>query len=117
MAKLDMNGPFAFDQETINQKVTKTSAGNYALGRLDEKGTFFVSYVGRSDTDVAERLSSHLNEKGYSFFKFSYASSTKDAFEKECRNYHDFGENKSLKNDYHPDKPNGTNYKCPVCNK
>lgn len=30
MAILDMDGPYAFDQNTINQKVTKKS-GNYAL--------------------------------------------------------------------------------------
>ena len=49
-------------------------------------------------------------------FKYSYASNIKEAFEKECKNYHDFGGWDSLDNIYHPARLEGTDYKCPICN-
>ena len=112
MASLNMEGPFKLDEVTIDDKVTKTSAGNYALGRKNDKGTFLVGYVGRSDSDVNERLKYWAQNSERPLFKFSYASSPKAAFEKECQNYHDF---EPPDNDIHPDKPNGTNWKCPIC--
>ena len=115
MANLDMQGPYPLNRERINEVVTRTSPGNYALGRSDDD-TFYVKYVGRADSDVKARLKEHLSD-GYSHFKFSYATSPKAAFEKECRNYHDFGESKKLDNKIHPDRPDGSGWKCPCCNK
>lgn len=112
MATLDMNGPYDLTTEKIDEKITKTSAGNYALGHLNDD-TFIVKYVGRADDDVNSRLKKWVGK--YKKFKFSYATSPKAAFEKECKNYHDFGENKSLDNDIHPDRPAGTSWKCPYC--
>lgn len=41
---------------------------------------------------------------------------SKEAFEKECKNYHDFGGDiGSLDNDIHPDRPEGKEYECPIC--
>ncbi len=51
----------------------------------------------------------------YKHFKFSYATSPKAAFEKECKNYHDFGGSEKLDNKQHPERPDGTNWECPVC--
>lgn len=112
MASLDMNRSYELTTAKIDEKVTKTSAGNYALGHKKEKN-FFVQYVGRSDDDLNKRLKDWVGD--YKRFKYSYASSPKAAFEKECKNYHDFGEKKRLKNDIHPDRPNGSSWKCPVC--
>ena len=115
MASLGMKGSYAFTSAKIDEVVTKTSAGNYALGYTKEDGgTFIVECVGRSDTNLNEELKARLSYK-YKRFKYSYATSPKDAFEKECRNYHVFGESKNLDNKYHPSRPNGTNWKCPVC--
>ena len=75
-----------------------------------------LSYVGRADTDLNDRVKDHVDE-GYESFKYSYATSPKDAFEKKCENYHDFGENKSLDNKIHPDRPNGSSWECPKCDK
>lgn len=114
MARLDM-GENSYDLTSakIDKHVTRTSAGNYALGYAKDDG-FIVQYVGRADSDVNGRLKDHIGE-GFKQFKFSYAPSPKAAFEKECKNYHDFGESEKLKNKYHPDKPNGSNWRCPVC--
>ncbi len=112
MAKLNMDGPYDLTNEKIDKVITKTSAGNYALGYVNDK-TFYVKYVGRADRDVNGRLKNWVGN--YKSFKFSYASSPKAAFEKECENYHDFGENKKLDNDIHPDRPDGSSWKCPRC--
>ncbi|MDF2858621.1 MAG: hypothetical protein K0Q87_4472 [Neobacillus sp.] len=116
MASLNMQGPFAFDKSTIDNQITKTSAGNYALGYVNKEDKLVVLYVGRSDNDVDGRIKSHIGES-YTKFKYSYASSPKAAFEKECHNYHDFGgPDGSLNNTIHPDRPKNSGWKCPVCN-
>lgn len=116
MLKLNMcKKAYPFTSEEVDYQITKKQAGNYALGYINEKGIFIVQYVGRSDIDVNNRIKDHLYE-GYTHFKFSYASSPEDAFEKECQNYHDFGESKKLDNDIHPDLPaNSKKWKCPIC--
>lgn len=112
MLTLEMNGPYALTVTAIETAVNKISAGNYALGK-SENSTFYVSYVGRSDDDLRGRLKMHVGK--YNHFKFSYALSSKAAFEKECKNFHDFGGTDSLHNAIHPDKPSGTYWECPYC--
>lgn len=117
MASLNMQGAYNFTSSEVDQVVTKTSAGNYALGYEEKREagtTFIVKYLGRSDTDVNKELKAKLSLK-HPKFKYSYASSPKDAFEKECRNYHDFGGRDSLENKVHPDRPAGAGWKCPIC--
>lgn len=113
MASLGMNGPYKLDNETIDKAVSRTSPGNYALGRKDDQGTFLVGYVGRSDSDVNARLKAWVGNTKRPLFMFSYATSAKAAFEKECENYHDF---QPPGNDIHPQRPANTNWKCPKCN-
>jgi hypothetical protein len=114
MPSLGMKGPYALTKSKIDEVVTRTSAGNYALGYTNDKGAFIPRYVGRSDSDVNAELKSKVSTK-HKQFKFSYATSPKAAFEKECRNYHDFGGKDKLDNDIHPARPAGTDWKCPVC--
>ncbi len=116
MASLNMLGPYKLNNNKIDEVVTKTSAGNYALGK-DGSEAFTVCYVGRSDGDVNGRLKQWVGKKPerYVDFKFSYATSPKAAFDKECNNYHDFGGSSSLDNEIHPQCPANTNWKCPVC--
>ena len=114
MASLGMSGPYKLDKNAIDAKVSKTSPGNYALGKKDAKGAFLVGYVGRADSDVNARLKSWVGKTKRPLFKFSYATSAKAAFEKECENYHDFDPEG---NDVHPARPDGTNWKCPRCKK
>ena len=120
MAKLGMKGPFEFTSQKVNEMIENNRIGNYALGYItkDSNGehVFCVKYVGRSDNDLNDRIKDHLGEsKEYTHFKFSYETCSRNAFLKECRNWHDFGGEDILDNHYHPDKPNGTNWKCPVC--
>lgn len=79
-----------------------------ALGFTDENSVFNISYVGRSDGDLNDRL--HDWEDNYLEFKYGFLKTSKAAFEKECRLYHAFT---PPDNKYHPGKPDGTNYRCP----
>ena len=111
MTSSGLIGSYPLTNEKIDSVVSE-KIGAYALGKLKD-GTFYISYVGRSDTNLNDRLHKHVGD--YTDFKYRHYPTKKEAFEKECTLYHDFtpGDNK-----YHPDKPNGTNYSCPVsgCN-
>lgn len=124
MASLNMGSYYPLNQETIDSVILPNRPGNYAYGYIKENGAFGVRYVGRSDTDLLERISHGIAENvdnpslKYEQFKFSYANSPREAYEKECCNYHDFGgEQGRLDNKVHPDKPEGEDIKCPICGK
>jgi hypothetical protein len=112
MASTGMGQSFKLTSEVINNIVPE-SIGAYVLGF--QGGTFIVSYVGRSDNNLRDRLLKHIGEE-YTDFKFIILSSVKEAFERECIVYHDFGESKLLDNKAHPARPEGTDYQCPRCN-
>ena len=114
MPTLGMQDPHKLDKDTVDKQVMSTSAGNYALGEKDKDEVFKVYYVGRSDSDLNKRLKSWIGKTRRPYFKFSYATSPKAAFEKECENYHDFD---PPDNDIHPDRPNNSDWKCPRCRK
>ena len=115
MASLNMVGPFPLNEMEIDLQIRKGIPGNYAYGFLNKDDRFVVEYVGRSDHNLNERISHGIGH--YKMFKFSYANNAKEAFEKECRNYHDFGgDDGILDNKVHPDRPERTEYDCPICN-
>lgn len=138
LRSLEMQGSHALDDAVIDDVLTHTSAGNYALGYLDD-GVFCVFYVGRANADLRERLHEWVGrpssyerfaptrraawatrsgcsplgipalgrvgtvaDTAYTRFAFSYASSAEAAFEKECRNYEDFGGCRQLDNESAP---------------
>ncbi len=115
MLSLGMAGPFVFDSGEIERRITKKSAGNYALGEIrQDRGTFVPKYVGRSDVDLAAELKQRLAADGHlSHFEFSYAPSPRAAFATECRTFHDF--EAQLENEVHPDRPDGASWQCPSC--
>ena len=55
MRLLEMHGSYRLDEKAIEEQLTNISPGNYALGYLDGED-FTVFYVGRSDSDVRQRL-------------------------------------------------------------
>lgn len=118
MANLNMGSAYPLTEETVKAQV-KDKIGNYAFRKF-ENNIWRVKYVGRSDSQLQKeiiqqaRLHKMLDVEGYEF-KFSYANNITEAYEKECQNYHDFGENKCLLNERHPKKPADNNhYHCPV---
>ena len=108
MATSGLYGSFPLTQDGINQNVTATSPGAYALGRTRD-GKFRIGRIGRSDSDVNDRLHDYIDQ--YSEFKFDYFNSARAAFEKECHLWHDFS---PPDNAIHPDRPDGSSLKCPV---
>jgi len=122
MASLNMGISYDLTYDEIDRLVAKGRKGNYAYGYLDERGIFIVRYVGRSDTDLKERIKHGITDMEtdptcrYERFKFSYAETVQEAYEKECQNYHDFGGAEGfLLNKRHPDKPEGYTVSCPIC--
>lgn len=101
---------FALTAERIDQLVTKTSAGVYALDRTTTPG-FTVNYVGRADENLAARLKQHAAEGYYKYFQFEYHPNAKAAFERECELYHSYS---NLDNIIHPATPKNMHYSCPV---
>lgn len=120
-ARLDMNGPYPLTNDDIDRVIADGKIGNYAYGYLNKDQVFVVRYVGRSDTNLCERIKHGIEDMEnspscrYEHFKFSYAESECEAYEKECRNYHDFGGEKRLCNERHPAKPEGYEGVCPIC--
>ncbi|MHC4663510.1 MAG: hypothetical protein ACYS8W_17765 [Planctomycetota bacterium] len=114
MASLGMSGPYKLSDAVIDNLITQISPGNYALGYTDDGGTFVVQYIGRSDDDLYRRLKEWVGSK-YTKFEYSLAPGKKVAHEKECMNFHDFGGAEKLDNDKHPERPAGTDWKCPYC--
>jgi hypothetical protein len=106
---LGMTKPLTLSDAVINS-LHSEFAGNYAYGRLNIEGAFEVLYVGRFDPNCSDRMKHGIGK--YPHFTFSYAASIRDAFEKECNNYHDFN---PPDNRIHPARPNGTLLKCPHC--
>ena len=111
---LEMIGPYPLTSQEVERVVTKESAGNYALGYTVPSGAFIVTHVGRSDNNLKQELQARVT-RTYQEFKYSNAYSLKHAFEKECRNYHDFGRSRSLLNEHHPSRPDGPDWRCPKC--
>lgn len=116
MASLNMDGPFKYNKDTINELIPNGAIGNYALGHIEDNA-FIVEYVGRSDENLLTRIPHSIGK--YTHFKVSLASSPFEAYQKECTNWHDFGgEDGYLDNKIHPDKPDGIKLAfCPICAK
>lgn len=110
MVKTGLLGPYPLTYESISGIVVRRSAGAFALGYIDAGGRFRVRHVGRSDTDVAEKLRHYIGAEAQ--FKFSYFETVKAAFEKECHLFHDF---EPPCNQVHPARPDGTRLQCPRC--
>jgi hypothetical protein len=112
MVKSDLLGPFPLTQDSITEHVVEAdgqwSAGAFVLGRLEDR-RFFFRRTGRSDTDMTAKLADFIGQ--YDAFKFRTYASTRRAYEKECRLFHDF---KPKDNDAHPEKPIGKHISCPI---
>lgn len=105
-----MSGPYSLDTGTISNRISRSTQGAYILSK-DGK---IAHYVGRSDTDLAGRLNWWANNSGsYTHFWFETATSALSAFELECQWWHKY---RPDDNQNHPDRPNNSNWQCPVCN-
>jgi len=111
MPESGLKGPFKLDSEEIDRLIKPNTIGVYMLG-YKEGNTFYVLYVGRSDTDLNDRLKKHIGRQPR--FKYDVMPSAEAAYFKECELFHMFGGDKGkLENERHPARPNTA---CPKCN-
>jgi len=114
MPSLDMRGPHRLTPDNVDRAITAIQPGLFAIGYVKESGAFVVRYIGRSDTDVRGTIKEQEAD-ATSWFKWTPVSSAKAGFDRECKLYHDFGEDAVLENEGHPAPPRGTNWRCVVC--
>jgi len=111
MAQNGLQGPFALSDQVIDEEVSQIRPGAYVLEESADLVNFRVVYVGRSDINLNNQL--HVHVGTYKRFRYQYCSSAQAAFEKECALYYDF---EPRDNPVHPQRPAGTQWKCPRCN-
>ena len=109
MNEQEYSKPYRLTQEIVNGSVQRDRIGVYLLG-LWTKTETDIGCVGRSDTDLQGRLHDRVGDDGQ--FRFRYMETVAEAFEEECRLYHEFDPPMNL---IHPDSPDGMNLLCPVC--
>lgn len=91
--------------------------GNYRIGVIVD-GWFNVCYVGRAtDQTLQSRMLQHQEyEDDIYYFDFNAADTDKQAIEKECIDFHTFGGDDWLDNEYHPALPEGMECPWEECN-
>ena len=115
MPSTGLHGPYSLTVQNIDAVARGKVPGAYALGHRNDKNVFIVEYVGRSDDDVNGRLKKSVRNQ-VSRVQSGYFNTAKQAFDRECRIFHDFGGTASLANEIHPARPKGSDWKCPHCN-
>ena len=103
-------GPYELSFDSLARALPTGQCGAYALGHVDFEGTFRIERVCRDDRDLREHLQGLIGSSNR--FKFAPARSPQQAFESECYLFHRF---QPPNNIIHPDRPRGTNWRCPVC--
>lgn len=103
-------GPYELAFDKVAEALPGSICGVYALGHVDANGTFRVQRVGRDDQDLRRCLQGLIGVS--SRFKFLTAGNPQMAFERECELFHRF---RPPGNFMHPERPAGSNWRCPVC--
>lgn len=106
-----MHGPHDLNEENINKSIKKDFKGNYGLG-FERNGLLEVLYVGRSESDLKDHLLQYVDSDRYPQFQFCYADTDKEAFETECKIYHEYAPPDNI---VHPTRPEATSFGCPLC--
>jgi hypothetical protein len=102
-----MTGPRALTKAKIDELLPRKVIGSYVLSR-DGKT---AHYVGRSDSDLASRLKSHVGSGDYTVFWYEVVESPMQAYFLESEWYHKYH---PADNQNHPAVPPGATWKCPV---
>jgi len=108
--KNTMNGPFFLFDEVIDREITSTGPGVFALDDSLTGSLFDARFVGRSDSDLNHQL--HVFVGKYKRFGFVACSSARQAFETECRLFHELS---PWENVSHPQRPENSGWICPCC--
>ena len=102
-----------FLPERVKAVIEPGRPGAYALRVNDPME---IGYVGRSDTCLQTRLSTHNHLYKFDYVIFRYAESPAQAFLFECEAFHALEQTTpGMSNKYHPAAPDGTGLICPYC--
>jgi len=105
--------PAIFLPKMVHALVDPMRPGVYLLGMGPP---FTPGYVGRSDTCLRTRLSTHNHLGRFEYFIFRYARSPAEAFGLECEYWHALQQDSDrLANKNHPAPPGFTGLRCPYC--
>ena len=111
---IDMSEIAQLTRRNVCHNVGRRTKGSYQLGFLDPVGSFLPMYPGRSDTDSRRRLLDHVRAGIYTHFRFFPTRTVREAFTRECRDYHLLLE-MGIDNVIHPRRPRNLSYECPYC--
>jgi hypothetical protein len=106
---LAKSSSFPLTSSSVAETVTKTAPGVFIMGQSID-GSFHVKYVGWDERDVASALKFQVGL--FNRYKFEYAETAEEAFEKACILYHMF---LPAKNKAHPERPTARDIECPMC--
>ena len=106
----ELQDPDILTKEKVDGAIRQKTAGFYVLGSFGDNKVMSVSYVGRSDDDLAAKLKRHAGN--YPAFAYATTASALLAYQGECRLYHAL---KPSKNVMHPLGKGGAEWACPVC--
>jgi hypothetical protein len=108
----DFRGPVHLAAVEVERVVPAGTPGAFALGYArPQEGAVFISYVGRSDTDLRGAVLSHVGSRYTACFYLPLASPS-EAYAEECRLWHEMGAGE-LDSGHHPVPPG--DHACPVC--
>ena len=85
-----------------------TTIAAFALGRMEGR-RFLIQHIGRTDKDAGSVLKGFVGD--YEHFKYRTYVSTRRAYAKQCKLFHDF---LAAATAGHPTPPPGIRVKCPV---
>lgn len=106
-------GPYTLTQEYIHTIVREKHPGVFVVGNRSQQNEFIPRYVGMAHSDLHKRLLDFVGK--YAAFKFTYCTSPKEAFKKECMIYHGCGPYCELENQEHPSHGEEESWRCPIC--
>jgi hypothetical protein len=95
------------------ENVMRVPEGLLGVFQLSRTGDGIISFVGRADDDLRQRLLDNL-DKGYVDFQYAPLPWVKETYEMQCRLYHHAGGRKCLDNADHPYPPEGKLWRCAI---
>lgn len=103
---------YCLNNHNVRRLVPADAIGFYRLG-TEAEGKFSLTYFGRSDTSLRQRLLFHARARLATHFQFVLTETIYQAFALECSEWHlhPIG----ATNVIHPDAPRWIAYGCPWC--
>jgi hypothetical protein len=110
MLRSGLEGPYSLQFDVIAARIAERCPGVFALGYIDLKGRFCISYVGHAFEDVGRALLSRIGTAAA--FKVRFDADPHNVFDAACGLFHDF---RPVGNMLHPERRLGTNWRCQRC--